>query len=395
MTSTGWVVPTARTVDAGSGTWTNDANVLVDDGTEATFSLTSKNTTGRALRGQTFGFDSLIPAGSTVDTVEIRAEWRVNSTSGVGNLELQAFVSGSAVGSVNTNSAEPTTLTTNSYNITAARSWTRADLLNGTLELRTWGRNGNSTNDPSYRWDAIAVQVAYTAVVEATLAAPLGSLTGAIAAGVQQEATLAAPLGSLTANADATVEAGGATHEAVLDGPLGALTGAASGTVEHPATLAGPLGEMAGAAAGTVEHPATFDGPLGTLTASMAADVSTPSGEVDATLDAPLGGLAASASAEVTHLAVAAAAFGALEATVTAAVEHAATLDGPLGSFGAELQAAVTHLAILDATLGSLVAAVGGGPEADPTPYRVAYLVAAAARTYDLAATGTYRVEEP
>jgi hypothetical protein len=161
MPDTGWVLPTATTVDAGSGTWTNNGNITTDDGTEATFSLTSKNTSGRWNRGQTFGFDSSIPVGSTITLVEIRSEWRVNNAGGIANLEMQAFVSGTGVGSVRANSAEPTTLTTDTFDITADRSWVRADLLNGTFEIRIRGRNGNSTTDPSYRWDHVAARITY------------------------------------------------------------------------------------------------------------------------------------------------------------------------------------------------------------------------------------------
>jgi hypothetical protein len=164
VATTGWVLPTANTVEAGSGTWTNDTNIRTDDGTEATFALTSKNTSGMWNAGQTFNLDSAIPAGATIDTVEIRADWRINSTPStvIAVLELQAFVSGGAVGTVRANSAEPTTLTTDTFDITADRSWTRNDLLNGTFELKVRGRNGNDADDPSYRVDHIAVQVGYT-----------------------------------------------------------------------------------------------------------------------------------------------------------------------------------------------------------------------------------------
>lgn len=165
MASTGWVLPAANTVEAGNGTWTNDANISADDGAEATFALAVKNTSGRWNAGQTFGLDAIIPAGSTINQVEIRAEWRVNSTGGIANLELQAFVGGVAVGTVLANAAEPTTLTTDTDDITADRAWTRDDLLDGTFELKVRGRNGNSTTDPSYRVDHIAVQVDYTAPV--------------------------------------------------------------------------------------------------------------------------------------------------------------------------------------------------------------------------------------
>jgi hypothetical protein len=173
MATTGFLLPTARTVDTGSGTWADDVNVLADDGSEATFSLTSKNTSGRWLIGQTFGFDSAVPSGATIDQVNIRMEYRVNSTSGIANPELQAFVSGGAVGAANAGSpAEPTTLTENTFDITADRAWVRADLLDAAFDLRCRGRNGNSTTDPSYRWDYIAVEVVYTAAVVEPLPKP-------------------------------------------------------------------------------------------------------------------------------------------------------------------------------------------------------------------------------
>ncbi len=161
MATTGWVAPTANTVEAGSGTWTSDTSIRVDDGTEATFSLTTKNTSGRWNAGQTFGLGALISANATISQVQIRAEWRVNSTGGIGTLELQAFVSAAAVGAVRQNATEPTTLTTDTFDVTADRAWTRANLLDGTLELKVRGTNGNSTSDPSYRVDHIAVNVTY------------------------------------------------------------------------------------------------------------------------------------------------------------------------------------------------------------------------------------------
>lgn len=163
MPTTGFVLPTTRTVDAGSGTWTNDVNILASDGSEATFSLTSKNTDGSQLRAQNFGLGSAIPVGATIDQVQIRMNYRVNSTAGVADPRIQAYVSGASVGAIRSGSpSEPTTLTINDFDITADRSWTRADLLDGTFEILIWGRNGASTSDPSYRWDYVAVDVTYT-----------------------------------------------------------------------------------------------------------------------------------------------------------------------------------------------------------------------------------------
>lgn len=175
MATTGFILPSARTVEAGDGTWTDDVNILADDGSEATFSLAVKNTSGRWLVGQTFGFDSLIPAAATISQVTIRAEWRINATASTvqANLDLQAFVSGGAVGSVRTNSSEPTTLTTDDFNLGGDRAWVRADLLDGTFELKVRGRNGNDADDPSYRVDHIAVSVTYETSKKKTIGALL------------------------------------------------------------------------------------------------------------------------------------------------------------------------------------------------------------------------------
>jgi phage tail sheath gpL-like len=163
MPSTGFKLPAGRTIDAGSGTWTNDVNVLADDGLEATFSLTTKNASGRWLHGNTFGFNSAIPAGATITQVQIRCEYRVNSTGGIANPEMAVFVGGVQQGTTRACSPlEPTTLTLNTFDVTADRAWTRADLLDGQLVVSIRGRNGNSTTDPSYRWDHLAVEVVYS-----------------------------------------------------------------------------------------------------------------------------------------------------------------------------------------------------------------------------------------
>jgi hypothetical protein len=168
MPATGFILPATATVEAGSGTWTNQDNIKIDDGTEATFSLAVKNTSGRWVSGTGFGLDSLIPSGSTITTVEIRMDYRVNTAGGIANPEMQSFVSGVGVGAVRVASPlEPTVLTLNTFDVTADRAWTRADLLDANFALKIRGRNGNSATDPSYRWDYIAVQVTYEVLLGA------------------------------------------------------------------------------------------------------------------------------------------------------------------------------------------------------------------------------------
>jgi hypothetical protein len=165
---TGWLRPTANTIEAGNGTWTNSTNIFVNDGVEAEALLTTKNVDGAWNAGQFFNFDSNIPLGATISTVQVRGDWRVSSAGGIGILEMAAFVSGSSTGVIRDNSLEPTSLTTNTFDITADRGWVRDDLLNSTFELKIRGRNGNSTNNPGYRFDHIAARVLYTASTEAS-----------------------------------------------------------------------------------------------------------------------------------------------------------------------------------------------------------------------------------
>ena len=204
----------------------------------------------------------------------------------------------------------------------------------------------------------------------ATLAAPLGGLSGTLAATPEHAASLDAPLGALTAAATATVTPGAATVDAVLDAPLGALTATASAGVEHGATLAAALGSLTATATAGVDHPATLAAPLGSLTASATADVedsatfSAPLGGLTAsaaatvdhpaTLAAPLGGLTATATATVEVAAVAQAALGGLIAAAVATVERSASLDAPLGSLSASASASIAHAAVLSAVLGGL-----------------------------------------
>ncbi len=58
--------------------------------------------------------------------------------------------------------------------MTGERTWTRANLLNGTLEVHARGRNGNSTTDPSYRFAWIKVQITYDVLPTELMGRPFG-----------------------------------------------------------------------------------------------------------------------------------------------------------------------------------------------------------------------------
>lgn len=184
MATTGLVIGTAQSTDVLASTaWSNGANILVNDDTEATEAITAKNTpgTGSATTGWikvgTFGFDTSIPAGAVITNVSISTRWRMNSTGGIGNRDVCWALSGTRDTNTHSLTTEPTTLETTVNDVTAERAWTRADLLNGTLEVHARGRNGNSTTDPSYRFAWIKVEVTYDVLPVEIMGRP-GGLRG-------------------------------------------------------------------------------------------------------------------------------------------------------------------------------------------------------------------------
>jgi len=167
-TATGFLLPQSFTSDVLSGTsWSNAIACTADDDTEVIEAVTAKNTpgtgsltTGWFKVGQ-YGFDSLIPANAIILKVEIQIRSRMNSTSGVGNRETAWALSGTRGTNVHTSTTEPTVLETITYDVTSERAWTQADLLDAVFQVHWRGRNGNSTNDPSYRLAGVKVQVTW------------------------------------------------------------------------------------------------------------------------------------------------------------------------------------------------------------------------------------------
>jgi len=187
MSTTGLVIGTAQSTDTlASTTWSNAANILVNDDTEATEAIVAKNTPGTGssttgwIKVGTFGFDSLIPSGANITNVSISVRWRMNSAGGIGNRDMCWALSGTRDTNTHSLSTEPTTLETTVTDVTSERSWTRANLLNGTFEVHARGRNGNSTTDPSYRFAWIKVEVQYAPEITGTggVTAPAPALAG-------------------------------------------------------------------------------------------------------------------------------------------------------------------------------------------------------------------------
>ncbi len=148
---------------SGAG-WTTPANANADDGAYATYTIAAKNTTGVDNVLTSFGFDSSIPAGSTINSVSLEVQHKVSTTGGIAFLE-SALAIGATTGTYNSDGTEPIVDTIATYSSMArpgGGSWTRADLLDGTFTVKLRARSGNSATSVTYSWDYAKVIVDYT-----------------------------------------------------------------------------------------------------------------------------------------------------------------------------------------------------------------------------------------
>ena len=160
MAVTGYLFPTTNA--AVSGVWVTPENAGADDAAVASTTIAAKNTTAIHEFGG-FGFSTaVVPDTATVTKVELRVEWNVTLSAGViGILGIRGRV-GTTDLTIHENALEPTTPTTETFDITAERSWVPADLRDGTLKSRLEPRNGNDADAEVYQIDYLAYQVTYS-----------------------------------------------------------------------------------------------------------------------------------------------------------------------------------------------------------------------------------------
>jgi hypothetical protein len=160
MAQTGYLFATSTT--ASTGTWANTANFFATDGIEADCTISTKNTSSvRTLHN--FGFTTtILPDTATIDQVLLQATWRVTTQGGIAILGVAAHHSSAGLMSTRKNTAEPTSLTTDTYDITADRTWVPSDFRDGTLTVHVIPNNGNSATNPFYKFDSVSVNAVYT-----------------------------------------------------------------------------------------------------------------------------------------------------------------------------------------------------------------------------------------
>jgi hypothetical protein len=86
----------------------------------------------------------------------VSVEWKVSTTASIATLGAQAWFAGAGYGTEFVNSAEPTSDTTQSF---AVAGLTRAQLLNGTFQVRVRTSRGNSNTAVTASLDAVSVRV--------------------------------------------------------------------------------------------------------------------------------------------------------------------------------------------------------------------------------------------
>lgn len=142
-------------------TFTSTANTLdEDDDTATSGAVTSKNAEAY-VRLENFGFDSVIPTGAIIDSVNARA--RGSASTGGSAHQLIPYLSTTAGTAVNlTIDGTLNTATGTAIGRPGGGTWARADLLDGTLIMRLRSLQPNNTTSRTYQWAYGEFQVVYS-----------------------------------------------------------------------------------------------------------------------------------------------------------------------------------------------------------------------------------------
>jgi hypothetical protein len=170
--NTGLRSPSANAADAGgdgNGFQTNPANAQADDSASAvdtdsgTVSTTSCTSAGRD-KHRFFNYGISVPAGATVQGIEVRLDARVDSTSGSPRMCVQlSWDGGVSWTAAQATSTLSTTMATRMLGGTAnlwGRTWTASELSDANFRLRIVNAANSTTRDFSLDW--VAVRVTYS-----------------------------------------------------------------------------------------------------------------------------------------------------------------------------------------------------------------------------------------
>jgi predicted CxxxxCH...CXXCH cytochrome family protein len=155
--------PASNVVSGLTGGWGTPTNAYADDTAYASVLNSVAKRGEYANDFGTFGFNSAIPVGATINSVTIGVAWYVTpALASPTTLGVQPYISGVASGTEFQNVAQPTAITVQS---SPAYTLTRADLLDGTFAVRARLLRANVANSQSGYLDYVSVTVDYTAPV--------------------------------------------------------------------------------------------------------------------------------------------------------------------------------------------------------------------------------------
>lgn len=159
--TTGFLSPSAQAADTGGD---NDGfegvptNAFADGGGVAT------NNNGAGDRHRYYNFNLTIPTSCTVKGIEVRLDWRLDSTSGTNSMRAQlSWDGGTTWTTLKRDTRETTSEHTGvlgSATDTWGRSWTAADLTNAKFMLRLVSSSTSSSRDFFLDWAAVRVTFA-------------------------------------------------------------------------------------------------------------------------------------------------------------------------------------------------------------------------------------------
>jgi hypothetical protein len=156
--STAFMNPTAQAADSGgdnNGFEGTPTNAFADGGGVAT------NNNGGGDRHRYFNYNLTIPTTCTVRGIEVRLDWRMDSTFGTNSLSVQLSADGGATWTtVKTDTQETTsehTVVLGSPTDTWGRSWTAANLNNANFRVRVICNSTSSFRDFFLDWASVRV----------------------------------------------------------------------------------------------------------------------------------------------------------------------------------------------------------------------------------------------
>jgi len=164
---------TAEYPSANNGGWDADeSNAYTDD---TSYASTTPNTNStESVEYGSFGFDSLIPTGSTINSVTIELVWYMSTSASNATLRVDALVNNGVVGTQESDTTEPTSDKTTSYENDYG-SWSRDDLLDGVFEVRVGAQRGGGSTGYTMYLDYVKVTVDYSALTTPTVSTQAAS----------------------------------------------------------------------------------------------------------------------------------------------------------------------------------------------------------------------------